>query len=110
MTVEKLWGQEIWMVNDEYCGKILRVKPGYMCSLHYHPVKRETFYVQAGSVTLERVTNEGNFIELLFPGDSRTIPAHTPHRFSSYTGAQIIEVSTHHSDEDVVRLAPSRQL
>jgi len=110
MVVEKVWGQEIWMVNDEYCGKILRVKPGYMCSLHYHPVKRETFYVQAGSVSLERRTNEGIFNELLFSGESRTIPPYTPHRFSSYTGAQIIEISTHHEDEDVVRLEPSGKL
>lgn len=109
-VVEKVWGKETWLVNDEYCGKILSLKPGYACSLHYHPVKRETFYVQFGSVTLERHLPDGIKLELLLPGDTRTIPAHTPHRFSSQTGAEIIEISTHHSDEDVVRIEESRRI
>jgi len=38
--VEKGWGQEIWIHNDEeYCGKLLRFnKEGSKFSMHYHVI------------------------------------------------------------------------
>lgn len=112
IIVEKVWGQEDWYVNGPlYCAKILKIKPGYMCSLHYHPVKDETFVVLSGDVKLEQRDVRGMpFEEQLQPGDERHIAPKTQHRFSSVGGAEILEVSTHHDDADVVRIVESRRI
>lgn len=109
--VPKVWGTERWLENGDYCIKYLEITPGYKCSLHYHPKKRETFLVQSGAVRLEQRDVRGLPIdEMLIEGDYRTIEPKTPHRFSSHTGATILEVSTHHDDEDVVRLTDSGKI
>lgn len=49
--VSKSWGYEDWIVNnDKYCGKVLFFKKDKSCSLHYHKLKEETFYVQSGKL------------------------------------------------------------
>ena len=108
--VDKLWGREQWLVNNEhYCAKRLFLTPGVQCSLHYHPVKQETFIIESGWVVLEQ---NGEWF-LLGPGMSRTILPGEPHRFWAHNGGEeervILEVSTHHSDADVVRLEPSTE-
>lgn len=110
--VKKEWGSEKWLVNEpEYCAKILEITPGFKCSLHRHEIKKETFIVQQGVVRLEQRGVRGEAIdEMLVEGDSRTIMPRTPHRFSSHTGATILEVSTHHSDSDVVRYTDSGKI
>lgn len=110
--VEKVWGIEYWVVNnDKYCMKLLQINPGGCCSLHRHPIKDETFYVNEGTCMIE-VSGE---IQTLNPGDSVHIPPETPHRFWVPRGinavpCEIVEVSTRHDDEDVVRLEPSKLL
>src|SRR5262245_29413199 len=50
----KGWGEEHWIHNDDkYCGKVLILKKGKRCSLHFHVKKTETFYVQKGKVQME---------------------------------------------------------
>ena len=40
----KGWGREIWIANNDlYCGKILDIRKGKKCSLHYHKLKRNPF-------------------------------------------------------------------
>lgn len=110
-VVPKVWGQERWLENGEYCIKYLEITPGFRCSLHYHPKKRETFLVQSGVVRLEQRDVRGHDIdEMLIEGDYRTIEPKTPHRFSSFTGATIIEVSTHHEDSDCIRITESGKI
>jgi mannose-6-phosphate isomerase-like protein (cupin superfamily) len=102
--VKKAWGIELVHCNEpEYCGKTLVIRDGGKSSLHFHRVKKETFYVKSGVVRLELDGQE----EFLYPGDARTIAPGIPHRFSSVRGAEILEFSTHHDDADVVRLEPS---
>jgi mannose-6-phosphate isomerase-like protein (cupin superfamily) len=107
--VEKMWGREEWLTNEpEYCAKWLIIEPMKRCSMHYHPIKKETFVVIRGKVLLEQRDVRGLPIEeSLYPGDSRTIMPKTPHRFSSVLGAKILEISTHHEDLDCIRLEPS---
>lgn len=106
-VIHKNWGMEVVYANEpEYCAKLLIIRDGGKSSLHYHSVKKETFYVQSGIVRLERPPLD----ELLFPGDRRTLEPNTPHRFSSVRGAEILEVSTHHEDSDVTRIEPSGSL
>lgn len=110
--VDKLWGYELWLVNNEkYCAKILKINPGYQCSLHYHKVKDETFYVLTGTVHLEEEYPDRypRVWRVLIAGDSHRIYPGTPHRFytTSQTGATVLEISTHHDEGDVVRLEES---
>src|SRR5271154_4872833 len=47
--VTKGWGREVWIANGElYCGKILEINKGKRCSLHYHKLKTESFYLRSG--------------------------------------------------------------
>lgn len=51
--VSKGWGFEKWITNTEkYCGKLLYVIKGKKCSLHYHKLKDETFFIHSGKVIL----------------------------------------------------------
>ena len=111
--VKKVWGEEQWIVNEkEYCAKLLLLDSGYQCSLHAHVEKKETFNVLEGSVFLEVIAPDDPYppaiinIEVL-PGQRFTIDPGWYHRFSSKTGAIILEVSTHHDDTDVIRKAKS---
>jgi len=117
-TVEKAWGTEQWLVNEpKYCAKDLIVNPGWQCSKHFHINKTESF-VAIGT---------GVFVEVwpMFPQQGPPqqfemnpwappihIPSFTPHRFrNTNEGPSVfLEVSSHHDDDDVVRLEESRKI
>lgn len=107
--VDKVWGYEDWIVNTpSYCGKKMFLKRGYACSLHYHAVKDETFYVQEGEMMVEIHNKDGQKVfHVLRPGDSLRVEPGTPHRFWGMTDTLFFEMSTHHSEEDSIRLEPS---
>lgn len=105
--VEKGWGQELWIHNeDEYCGKILTFNKNAKFSMHYHLLKHETWYIVKGifkftiidTRTAERVTT------LLKEGDLISVPQNTPHQLETETGGEIFEVSTTHYDYDSYRV------
>lgn len=109
-TVNKSWGYEIWIENNEfYCGKHLHVLPKKYCSFHYHKNKKETFYVINEELLLE-YSNNIDFSEskkiILKKGQSFTIDPLVLHRFTSNTNApcDFIEFSTHHDDNDTYRI------
>ena len=107
--VEKVWGREYILENRaEYCFKVLEIKPGYQCSLHFHRLKTESFFVYSGFVRLELKTPDS--VRILAPGQSQFIAPGRAHRFSSEAGAVIFEVSTTHSDSDVERIEESRKI
>lgn len=98
--VAKEWGREIWMANTElYCGKILELKQGKRCSLHFHKNKDETFYIQKGMVLME-INGEK---KVMAEGEAVRIKPNTKHRFSGLKDSLIIEISTHHEDADSYR-------
>ena len=106
-TVQKVWGEELWIVNNElYCGKILRLKKGYRCGYHAHPIKDETFYILSGIVLMKY--NEDEFF--IGKGDSLRIFPGEYHSFTGITDAKILEISTPHLDDDVVRKDKSRKV
>lgn len=105
-TVEKKWGEEIWFVNGEYCGKLLLLDHNAECSYHYHPIKRETFMAIEGYV---RLTIEGKVYILAPFTRAKTIEPNEKHKFFGITEAVILEVSTHHEDDDTVRLTESKE-
>lgn len=116
-----LWGKEIWLVNNElYCAKYLVCKRGVMSSLHYHKEKDETFIIVKGKVLLEVGGPCQLGLDKVYPkkknivmniGDAYRLIPGTVHRFRAVTrNAIILEVSTHHSDEDSVKLICAKEL
>lgn len=111
--VSKGWGYEKWICNSEkYCGKILHFVKDRQCSLHYHKLKDETFYVSKGLV---RISYQGidpdNIPEditlcqaILSKGDYFHVPIHTAHQIFALEDSEIIEFSTQHFDEDSHRI------
>lgn len=105
--VEKDWGHEEYTADEpEYCGKLLVISPGWQCSLHMHPIKKETFFVLQGMVILELGSAQVGGIR----GDRFTILPGVKHRFGSVNGATLIETSMHHEDDDVVRFEASQRI
>lgn len=118
---QKGWGYEQWMANCElYCGKLLVVFADKKCSVHYHQLKDETFFIQSGLIKM-RVWEEpweikpGRPFEiqgdppvsefLMGPGDRLVIPPNTPHQFKGVAAeTTIIEISTQHFEEDSYRI------
>lgn len=117
--IHKLWGREILVENNKYyCGKHLYVKPGKLCSVHYHKNKKETFYILKGKLVLEYSTNididswnSNKYSKIILSeGDSFTINPLTAHRFYCYgsCSCDFIEFSTHHEDSDSYRIIESK--
>jgi uncharacterized cupin superfamily protein len=105
--IEKVWGEEIWLVNNEnYCAKYLVLDTGAETSYHYHKMKTETFCCVEGYATLR---SEGKDYLMAPFTRPKTIEAKTPHKLIGHdVPCVILEVSTHHSEEDVVRLTESK--
>ena len=98
--VPKAWGHEIWMANTSlYCGKKLILNKGKRCSLHMHKNKDETFYIDEGKILMEL----GDEIKVMKSGDAVKIKPGTLHRFTGLEDSIIIEISTHHEDNDTYR-------
>ena len=104
--VEKEWGSEEWIVNRDYCGKILNINKGFRCSIHCHKIKDETFYVLEGQVLFEL---DGK-TSILNPGDTALVKPGEKHRFTGLDNSKVIEFSTHHEDEDSYRDVVSGRL
>ena len=108
--VDKTWGREDWLVNfPKYCAKLLIVNKDHYCSLHYHKLKEESFFVQAGKILFEYSYPPYQLIDqkILSVGESVHIEPLTAHRFTAIDDTLILEVSSQHFDEDSYRLEPS---
>lgn len=104
--IEKIWGNEQWVVNKNYCGKILTLKKYHQCSFHKHKIKTETFLVIEGSVLMEIEDN----VFVIEKGDAVDIEVGQNHRFTGLEDSIMIEFSTHHEDDDSYREVESHCL
>ena len=107
--VDKAWGQEIWIHNDEeYCGKLLRFyKKGNMFSMHYHVIKKESWYVGKGSFEYRWIDTEKaeEHSTVIGVGTCITIERGQPHQLVALQdNSEIFEVSTQHFDPDSYRV------
>lgn len=112
---DKHWGAELWIANNEkYCGKKLILNKGFQCSLHYHQIKHETFFVQSGKVYMEYgeigVVSSTFHCIVMNPGDIIVIEPWITHRFTGIEDSEIFEFSTQHFEDDSYRGTLSRQL
>ena len=107
--VDKVWGHELWVYNDEeYCGKLLVFEEAYSkFSMHYHIIKKESWYVQEGQFKFDWIDTEDATLQttILDVGDSVTIERGQPHQLTALKPNSIIfEVSTEHFNEDSYRI------
>ena len=107
--VEKKWGHELWIHNDnQYCGKLLVfTNSGNKFSMHYHMIKNETWYVQEGAFQFDWIDTESaeRCYTQLHKGDVVYIQKGLPHQLTALTDNSIVfEVSTEHFDEDSYRV------
>ena len=123
--VPKVWGEERWIINRDYCGKRLYIDRGFGCSMHYHKNKDETFSLGFGEVlaefenqsgeeqnayllkpkTLLLIKYKGKILQnpINFGNSSLLIKPSKYHRFIGLKDSLIIEASTHHEDIDSYR-------
>jgi mannose-6-phosphate isomerase-like protein (cupin superfamily) len=108
--VPKGWGREIWITNCEhYCGKILEINKGRKCSLHFHRLKHESFYLRKGRLIV-RMKDSPDAMEInefvLNPGECMDVPVGLVHQMEALEDAELFEFSTQHFDTDSYRLVP----
>ena len=107
-VVNKAWGQEIWIHNDEeYCGKLLKFnKKGNAFSMHYHIIKKESWYVGRGSFEYKWIDTETGITreDKIGAGDVVRQRIGQPHQLIAYTDGVVFEVSTQHFDSDSYRI------
>lgn len=108
---EKGWGYEEWITNNEkYCGKILHFNKGKQCSIHYHKIKDETFYLLGGRFELllsdsPEEYEKGNISRVIMA--SRETVHLWPgrvHQMTALEDSDLLEISTQHFEEDSYRL------
>lgn len=108
-TEVKGWGKEYWLNNDEaFCTKLLEFEEGKQCSLHYHIIKKELFYVVSGLFELIRIdpTNAKETVDILKSGDFLVINPGIAHQIKCSKGGVILECSTLHKENDSFRVKP----
>lgn len=105
----KGWGREVWLANNElYCGKILEIKQGKRCSLHFHKLKTESFFLRAGKLKVTiRESPDATVAEefTLNPGECMDIPPGLVHQMLALEDSELYEFSTQHFNSDSHRLA-----
>ena len=111
--VRKVWGTEFWIINnDRYCMKVLKINPGFQCSIHRHEQKDETFIGLQGTLRLDIHDEKGKIAQThgIDSGKRVRIRPGVYHSFQATNLTWVMEVSTPHSDEDVTRIQESRKI
>jgi mannose-6-phosphate isomerase-like protein (cupin superfamily) len=105
--VEKGWGfEEIFVSNNQYCGKFLHFNEGAKFSMHFHANKQETWYVVSGKFKLEIIDTENasTFEKILNEKDTWTNMPLVPHRLTCIEKGTVLEISTPDSVQDNYRV------
>jgi mannose-6-phosphate isomerase-like protein (cupin superfamily) len=104
----KGWGREIWIANNPlYCGKILEIRKGKRCSLHYHKLKTESFYLHKGHLKLsvKESADSDHLDEFeISPGDCMDVRPGLVHQMEALEDSELFEFSTEHFESDSYRL------
>lgn len=107
----KVWGYELWVANKpKYCGKLLHFNEGKRCSLHYHILKDETFFLARGKLRVSLADSpeaygRGEIQEVtLGPGECLYIWPGRVHQMRALEESELIEISTQHFEDDSIRI------
>ena len=108
--VNKAWGHELWIHNDEdYCGKLLVFKKDHKFSMHFHLLKKETWYISKGKFQYSYIDTEKAIQKdiIVSEGDIIHLDRGQPHQMLALEEeSTIFEVSTQHFDSDSYRIKP----
>jgi mannose-6-phosphate isomerase-like protein (cupin superfamily) len=104
----KGWGREVWIANNtQYCGKILEIRKGKRCSLHFHKVKTESFYLRSGHLRL-RVKESASAAVVrefdLYQGECMDVSPGLVHQMEALEDSELFEFSTQHFESDSYRI------
>src|ERR1700680_5053168 len=95
----KGWGREVWLANNElYCGKILEINKGKRCSLHFHKLKTESFFLRVGRLRVTiKASADAEEIEqfILNQGECMDIPPGLVHQMEALEVAGFYEFPRH---------------
>lgn len=97
----KVWGER-WRIREDstHSNAILRLKPGYRCSWHFHSAKSNLFVVLHGKIGIR--TEEGEAI--LTEGMSLTVAPGVWHEFRVYEPSEVVEeMYVEYSEADIHR-------
>ena len=74
--------------------------------MHYHLMKKETWYISSGKFTFKYInTNNADILsEVLESGDVITNEIGEPHQIECLEEGDIFEISTEHFDNDSYRI------
>jgi len=104
----KGWGREVWIANnDQYCGKILEIKKGKRCSLHFHKLKTESFYLRSGHLRLRVKESVSSAIVRefdLYEGECMDVSPGLVHQMEALEDSELFEFSTQHFESDSYRI------
>jgi len=104
----KGWGREIWIANNSlYCGKILEIRKGRKCSLHFHKLKTESFYLRSGRLRVRiKDSADSDVIDEfeMATGQCMDVPPGLVHQMEALEDAELLEFSTEHFNSDSHRL------
>ena len=107
VRVPKSWGHEVVYANTPmYCSKLLFIRDGHSCSMHFHVRKHETLLVTQGTLTIECIVNKETHLFELQPGEAFVVAPGLPHKLLALHGdVELVESSTQHFDEDSVKVS-----
>ena len=104
----KGWGREVWIANNDlYCGKILEINKGKRCSLHFHKLKTESFFLRRGLLKIRvKASADSEVLEEfeLRAGECMDVPPGLVHQMEALEEAELFEFSTQHFETDSYRL------
>ncbi len=104
----KGWGREVWIANNsQYCGKILEIKKGKRCSLHFHKLKTESFYLRSGHLRLRVKESESAAVVRefdLYEGECMDVSPGLVHQMEALEDSELFEFSTQHFETDSYRI------
>jgi len=104
----KGWGREVWIANnDQYCGKILEIKKGKRCSLHFHKLKTESFYLRSGHLRLRVKESASSAVVREFDlheGECMDVSPGLVHQMEALEDSELFEFSTQHFESDSYRI------
>ena len=104
----KGWGREVWIANNPlYCGKVLEIRQGKRCSLHYHKLKTESFYLHKGRLKIRvMASSDAPQVEEfeIAAGECMDVTPGLVHQMEAIEDAELFEFSTQHFESDSYRL------
>jgi quercetin dioxygenase-like cupin family protein len=109
--IKKKWGEEHVLASNEkygYSGKRMKLAKTGCCSIHFHALKCETFFVSSGMMILQRWYQDGHIeTTIMRTGNVLTIYPNTPHRFYGIKETVFYEFSSFDSPNDSYRISSS---